>query len=105
MHEAVKVVDDAPDQGLDVLRGLEPGGEALAPFAFGDRHDGLGLPALAAGAFGLASARIPAPWPGNSRLGDNLYTSSVVALDADTGELKGYHQYQDRACERNGVLS
>ena len=26
------------------------------------------------------------------RRGDNLYTSSVVALDARTGELKGYHQ-------------
>ncbi len=26
------------------------------------------------------------------RSGDNLYTSSVVALDAKTGELKGYHQ-------------
>ena len=26
------------------------------------------------------------------RNGDNLYTSSVVALDAKTGELKGYHQ-------------
>jgi alcohol dehydrogenase (cytochrome c) len=26
------------------------------------------------------------------RTGDNLYTSSVVALDAKTGELKGYHQ-------------
>src|SRR2546422_9196828 len=25
--------------------------------------------------------------------GDNLYTSSVVALDADTGKIKGHHQY------------
>ena len=36
----------------------------------------------------------PAPdydW-GGSRPGDNLYTSSVVALDPDTGKLKWYHQ-------------
>jgi alcohol dehydrogenase (cytochrome c) len=34
-----------------------------------------------------------APWPGDSRPGDNLYTTSVIALDPDTGELKGHHQY------------
>lgn len=34
-----------------------------------------------------------APWTGDSRPGDNLYTSSVVALDADTGELRAHHQY------------
>jgi len=36
----------------------------------------------------------PAPWPRDQRVGDNLYTSSVLALDVDTGALKGYHQYQ-----------
>src|SRR6185369_1396343 len=31
----------------------------------------------------------PAPdWDGSTRLGDNLYSDSVVALDADTGRLK-----------------
>ncbi len=43
----------------------------------------------------------PAPlfdWPGENwktsgaRPGDNLYTTSVIALDADTGQLKFYHQ-------------
>jgi alcohol dehydrogenase (cytochrome c) len=34
-----------------------------------------------------------APWMGDTRPGDNLYSSSVVALDADTGELRAYHQY------------
>ncbi len=33
------------------------------------------------------------PWIGEARPGDNLYANSVVAFDADTGELKGYHQY------------
>jgi alcohol dehydrogenase (cytochrome c) len=35
----------------------------------------------------------PGPWTGDVRPGDNLYTNSVVALDGDTGELRGYHQY------------
>ena len=28
-----------------------------------------------------------------SRDGDNLYTTSVIGLDVDTGKMKGYHQY------------
>jgi alcohol dehydrogenase (cytochrome c) len=36
----------------------------------------------------------PAPdWDGSSRLGDNLYSDSVVALDADTGKLKWHYQF------------
>jgi alcohol dehydrogenase (cytochrome c) len=36
----------------------------------------------------------PAPdWDGRSRLGDNLYSNSVVALDADTGKLKWHYQF------------
>ena len=30
---------------------------------------------------------------GDSRPGDNLYTDSVVALDADTGQLKWHYQF------------
>jgi len=33
------------------------------------------------------------PWMGDQRPGDNLYTSSVVALDASTGQIKGHFQY------------
>ena len=33
------------------------------------------------------------PWMGDQRPGDNLYTSSVIALDTATGKIKGYHQY------------
>ena len=33
------------------------------------------------------------PWMGDQRPGDNLYTTSVIALDVDTGELKGHFQY------------
>ena len=32
-------------------------------------------------------------WNGDNRAGDNLYSDSVVALDADTGELKWYYQF------------
>jgi alcohol dehydrogenase (cytochrome c) len=35
----------------------------------------------------------PGPWTGDTRPGDNLYTNSVIALDIETGALKGYHQY------------
>jgi alcohol dehydrogenase (cytochrome c) len=39
----------------------------------------------------------PYPWgsadSGKARLGDNLYTECVVALDADTGKLKWYYQF------------
>ena len=36
----------------------------------------------------------PGPdWNGDSRPGDNLYTDSVVALDADTGKLKWHYQF------------
>jgi alcohol dehydrogenase (cytochrome c) len=36
----------------------------------------------------------PAPdWNGDVRKGDNLYSDSVVALDADTGKLKWYFQF------------
>jgi alcohol dehydrogenase (cytochrome c) len=33
------------------------------------------------------------PWMGDQRPGDNLYTSSTIALDATTGKLKGHFQY------------
>jgi len=34
-----------------------------------------------------------APWPGDMHPGDNLYSSSVLALDTDTGKIRGHHQY------------
>jgi alcohol dehydrogenase (cytochrome c) len=33
------------------------------------------------------------PWIGDQRPGDNLYTSSTVALDVATGKIKGFFQY------------
>ena len=33
------------------------------------------------------------PWMGDARPGDNLYATSVIALDVDTGKLRGHHQY------------
>jgi alcohol dehydrogenase (cytochrome c) len=36
----------------------------------------------------------PAPdWDGSTRLGDNLYSNSVVALDVDTGKLAWHYQF------------
>jgi alcohol dehydrogenase (cytochrome c) len=47
-------------------------------------------PALNLAFFGVGN---PAPWDANLRKGDNLYTASALALDADTGRVKWYHQY------------
>lgn len=33
------------------------------------------------------------PWMPDTRPGDNLYTTSVIAVDLDSGEIKGHHQY------------
>ena len=33
------------------------------------------------------------PWMPDTRPGDNLYATSVVAVDIDTGAIKGHHQY------------
>lgn len=35
----------------------------------------------------------PAPWNSHLRPGDNLYTSSTLAIDPDTGEIKWHFQY------------
>lgn len=47
-------------------------------------------PALNISYWGTGNA---GPWIGEARPGDNLYATSVVGFDVDTGELKGYHQY------------
>jgi len=33
------------------------------------------------------------PWMGDQRPGDNHYTSSTIAIDAETGQIKGHYQY------------
>ena len=35
----------------------------------------------------------PGPWVADDRPGDNLYTDSTLALDADTGKMRSYFQY------------
>jgi len=35
----------------------------------------------------------PGPWVADERPGDNLYTDSTLAIDADSGKIKSYHQY------------
>ena len=35
----------------------------------------------------------PGPWTPDMREGDNLFASSTMAIDVETGDLKGYHQY------------
>jgi alcohol dehydrogenase (cytochrome c) len=33
------------------------------------------------------------PWMPDERPGDNLYANAVIALDVESGKMKGYHQY------------
>tara|TARA_X000000368_G_scaffold323998_1_gene261055 strand:+ start:392 stop:2080 length:1689 start_codon:yes stop_codon:yes gene_type:complete len=33
------------------------------------------------------------PWMGDTRAGDNLYATSVIAIDVQTGQIRGHHQY------------
>src|SRR6266446_6557035 len=42
------------------------------------------------GNWGVGNA---APWPGATHPGDNLYTTSVLGLDPDSGKIKAFHQY------------
>src|SRR5262249_25543847 len=74
----------------------EPGNDSWS----GDSWKEGGAAVWNAGAYDAATNLVffgtgnPAPdWDGRSRLGDNLYSNSVLALDADTGKLKWYYQF------------
>ena len=78
-----------PDKG-------EPGSETWGGFP----AEWAGAPTWTTGSFdpGLNLVYWPTgnPWPdfyGGRRQGDNLYSDSVVALDADTGKMKWYFQF------------
>jgi alcohol dehydrogenase (cytochrome c) len=66
----------------------------------GDSWKTGGGPTWVTGAYDAAQNLIiwgtgnPSPdWNGDSRMGDNLYTDSAIALDADTGKLKWHFQF------------
>jgi alcohol dehydrogenase (cytochrome c) len=73
----------------------EPGNETWP----GDSWKTGGAPAWVTGTYDPAlnltywGTGNPGPWMGDARPGDNLYANSVIALDADTGQLRGFHQY------------
>ena len=74
----------------------EPGNDTWP----GDSWKTGGGPTWVTGAFDAAQNLIiwgtgnPSPdWNGDSRLGDNLYSDSAIALDADTGKLKWHFQF------------
>ncbi len=78
-----------PDEG-------EPGVETWS----GDSYKSGGAPAWTIGAYDPELDTLywttgnPAPdWNGDARLGDNLYSDSVLALNPDTGEMKWYFQF------------
>jgi alcohol dehydrogenase (cytochrome c) len=66
----------------------------------GDSWKTGGAPSWVTGAFDPSQNLIiwgtgnPSPdWNGDVRLGDNLYSDSAIALDADTGKMKWYFQF------------
>lgn len=73
----------------------EPGGDTWP----GDSHKNGGGSVWITGTYDPAAniaywgTGNPAPWPTEGRKGDNLYTTSVIALDVDSGAIKGHHQY------------
>ncbi len=73
----------------------EPGGDTWP----GDTHKNGGGSIWITGTYDAATNLAywgtgnPAPWPTEGRKGDNLYTTSAIALDVDTGAIKGHHQY------------
>jgi alcohol dehydrogenase (cytochrome c) len=74
----------------------EPGNDSWA----GDSWRTGGAPTWSVGAFDAATNTImwttgnPGPdWNGDDRAGDNLYSDSVLAVDADTGEYKWHYQF------------
>ena len=74
----------------------EPGSETWP----GDSWKTGGAPTWVTGSFDPEQNLIiwgtgnPSPdWNGDSRKGDNLYSDSTIALDADTGKLKWYFQH------------
>lgn len=73
----------------------EPGGDTWP----GDTHKNGGGSIWITGTYDAAANLAywgtgnPAPWPTEGRQGDNLYTTSAIALDVDTGAIRGHHQY------------
>jgi alcohol dehydrogenase (cytochrome c) len=74
----------------------QPGGDTWS----GDSWKTGGAPTWVTGSYDVEQNLIiwgtgnPAPdWNGDSRLGDNLYSDSAIALDADTGKLKWHFQF------------
>ena len=57
------------------------------------RESGLPATTIQKRIWRIGARRMAIPWMGDRRPGDNLYTSSTVAIDVATGQIKGYHQY------------
>lgn len=73
----------------------EPGGDTWPAGA----HEHGGGPVWITGTFDPATHLAywgtgnASPWMADTRPGDNLYTSSTIAIDVATGAIKGHHQY------------
>ncbi len=91
-----------PDTGRELWRTFtvpapgEPGSET---WPTGDQWKTGGAPVWVTGNYDLETNTSywgtgnGAPWMGDQRPGDNLYTGSTVAIDVATGKIKGHFQY------------
>ena len=78
-----------------------PGAEAMARGGGGDVGDRQLRPELNLLYWGTGN---PNPlYYGDDRKGSNLYTASIIAIDADTGKLKWYHQFTPARHPRLGL--
>jgi alcohol dehydrogenase (cytochrome c) len=73
----------------------EPGSESWP----GDSWKTGGVPVWITGSYDPASGLSywgtgnGGPWMGDTRVGDNLYATSVIAIDVSSGSLRAHHQY------------
>jgi alcohol dehydrogenase (cytochrome c) len=91
-----------PDTGKEIWRTFTipgPGESGHETWPAGDAWKHGGAPVWVTGNYDPATNLAywgtgnGGPWMGDQRPGDNLYTTSVVALDVTTGALKGHFQY------------
>ena len=91
-----------PDTGKELWRTFtipEPGQPGSETWPKGDQWKHGGAPIWVTGNYDPVTNLAywgtgnGGPWMGDQRPGDNLYVTSVLALDVTTGAIKGYFQY------------
>jgi alcohol dehydrogenase (cytochrome c) len=91
-----------PDTGRELWRTYTvpaPGERGSETWPTGDQWKTGGAPVWVTGTYDVATNTAywgtgnGGPWMGDQRPGDNLYTSSTIAIDVATGRITGHFQY------------